>query len=167
MLAICLFFNLQSVATQLPAMSLRSPKWSLCAHMVITTITFIFPNDIFTAVHSVIRHGHYVKPCSVNEKVRYIILYLFINEITTFFMITNKRAKISSLNFLCIGIMGLWLHLYKRVFMTSLMRSQGRSDFEIDISPLIFELQRRSKAQNVRNIHGYIAVIFNFLYDIR
>ena len=30
-----------------------------------------------------------------------------INEITTFFMITKKRAKISSLNFLCIGIMKL------------------------------------------------------------
>ena len=36
-------------------------------------------------------------------------LYSFINEITTFFMITYKRAKISSLNFLCIGIMSLWL----------------------------------------------------------
>ena len=33
--------------------------------------------------------------------------YSFINQITTFFMITKKRAKISSLNFLCIGIMRL------------------------------------------------------------
>ena len=32
-------------------------------------------------------------------------LYYFIYEITTFFMITKQRAKISSLNFLCICIM--------------------------------------------------------------
>ena len=50
-------------------------------------------------------------------------LYSFINEITTIFMITKKRAKISSLNFLCIGIMSLWLQLYKYIFITSLMTS--------------------------------------------
>ena len=50
-------------------------------------------------------------------------LYSFVNEITTFFMITKKRAKISSLNFPCIGIMILCLQLYKYVFMTSLMTS--------------------------------------------
>ena len=52
-------------------------------------------------------------------------LFSFINEITTFFMITKKRAKISSLNFLCIGIMRIWLHLCKYIFMTSLMTSPG------------------------------------------
>ena len=52
-------------------------------------------------------------------------LYSFINEITTFFMITKKIAKISSLNFLCICIMSLLLQLYKYVFMTSLMTSPG------------------------------------------
>ena len=52
-------------------------------------------------------------------------LYSFRNEITTFFMITKKRAKISSLNFLCIGIMSLWLQLYRYIFMTSLMTSPG------------------------------------------
>ena len=51
-------------------------------------------------------------------------LYSFINEIT-FFMMTKKRAKIASLNFLCIGIMRLWLQLYKYVFMTSLVTSPG------------------------------------------
>ena len=51
-------------------------------------------------------------------------LYSFINEITTFF-ITKQRAKISSLNFLCICIMGLWLQLCKYIFMTSLMTSPG------------------------------------------
>ena len=34
-------------------------------------------------------------------------------------------------------------------------RSQNRSNFEIDISPPIFQLERRSKAQNVGNAHGY------------
>ena len=53
------------------------------------------------------------------------LLYSFINEITTFFMITKQRAKISSSNFLCICIMRLWLQLYKCIFMTSLMTSPG------------------------------------------
>ena len=52
-------------------------------------------------------------------------LYSFINEITAFFMITKKRAKISSLSVLCIGIMRLWLQLYKYIFMTSLITSPG------------------------------------------
>ena len=52
-------------------------------------------------------------------------LYSFINEITTFFMITKIRAKISSLNFLCIDIMRLWLQSYKYIFMTYLMTSPG------------------------------------------
>ena len=52
-------------------------------------------------------------------------LYSFIYEIATFFMITKKRAKIASLNFLCICIMRLWLQLYKCIFMTSLMTSPG------------------------------------------
>ena len=53
-------------------------------------------------------------------------LYSFINEIT-FFMITKKQAQISSLNFLCMGIIRLWLHLYTNIFiiMTSLMTSPG------------------------------------------
>ena len=50
-------------------------------------------------------------------------LYSFIYEITTFFMITTQRAKISSLNFLCICIIRLWLQLYEYKFMTSCMTS--------------------------------------------
>ena len=46
-------------------------------------------------------------------------------------------------------------------------RSQSRSNFEIDISPSIFELERRSKAQNVGNAHGYLSGIFNSRYDFR
>ena len=52
-------------------------------------------------------------------------LYSFINEIITFFMISKQRAKISSLNFLCICIIRLWLQLYEYIFMTSLMTSPG------------------------------------------
>ena len=52
-------------------------------------------------------------------------LYSFINEIITFFMITKQRAKISSLNFLCICIIRLWLQSYEYIFMTSLMTSPG------------------------------------------
>ena len=58
-------------------------------------------------------------------------LYSFINEIRTFFMITKKRAKYSSLKFLCIGIMTLWLQLYKYIFMTSLMTSQDHKVSQI------------------------------------
>ena len=46
-------------------------------------------------------------------------------------------------------------------------RSQNRSNFEIDISPSIFELERRSKAQNVGNAHGYLSGILNFRYNFR
>ena len=46
-------------------------------------------------------------------------------------------------------------------------RSQSRSNFEIYISPSIFELERRSKAQNVGNANSYLSGIFNFRYNIR
>ena len=46
-------------------------------------------------------------------------------------------------------------------------RSQSRSKFEIQISPLIFELERRSKAQNVGNANGHLSGIFNFRYHFR
>ena len=46
-------------------------------------------------------------------------------------------------------------------------RSQNMSNFEIDISPSIFELQRGSKAQTVVNAHGYLSGIFSFRYSFR
>ena len=150
-------------------------------------------------------------------------LYSFINAITTLFVITEKRAKISSLNFLCVGVMRLWLHdddviadvtglpqsrpsifLYKcnnntirdtwktskdiiiklpvrrcHEIMTTFIlihfhdiihdvtRSQSRSNFEIDISPSIFQLERQSKVQNVGNANGYLSGIFIFRYNFR
>ena len=45
--------------------------------------------------------------------------------------------------------------------------SQSRSNFESDISPSIFELERRSKAQNVANAHGYLSGAFSFRYNFR
>ena len=47
------------------------------------------------------------------------------------------------------------------------MRSKSRSNFEIAISLLIFELECRSKAQNVENWTGYLVVILNFRLDFR
>ena len=35
--------------------------------------------------------------------------------------------------------------------------SQSRSNFEIATSPSILQLERRSKAQNIGNTHGYLA----------
>ena len=163
-------------------------------------------------------------------------LHSLINRIITFFMITKHRANISSLNFLCICIIRLWLQLYEYIFMTSLMTSPGhkigRGDnvFTLcvclfvtlclyrDVCPddltmkdwchtnnilqvhclgcLVvqvmfhalmtssmtspghkvcqilkviylrqFELERRSKAQNVENAHGYVSGLFNFRYN--
>ena len=40
-------------------------------------------------------------------------------------------------------------------------RSQNRSNFDIDISPSICELEHRSKAQNVANAHGYLSGIIS------
>ena len=44
-------------------------------------------------------------------------------------------------------------------------RSQSRSNFESNISPSKFELERRSKAQDVGNANGYLFGIFNFRYN--
>ena len=46
-------------------------------------------------------------------------------------------------------------------------RTQSRSNFEIDISRSMIELERRLKAQNAGNAPGYNSGIFNFRYDFR
>ena len=95
-------------------------------------------------------------------------LYSFINEITTFFMITKRTSKDI--------IIKLPVHRYHEIMTTIIQiyihdviddvtRSQNRSNFEIDISPSIFELDRRSKAQNVGNAHGHLSRILNFRYS--
>ena len=47
------------------------------------------------------------------------------------------------------------------------MRSNSMSDFEIAITPLIFELDRRSTAQNVENLTSYRFIKLNFRLDFR
>ena len=47
------------------------------------------------------------------------------------------------------------------------IRSQNKSNFEIDISPSIYELERRSNVQNIGNANGYDSGKFNFRYDFR
>ena len=42
------------------------------------------------------------------------------------------------------------------------IRSKSRSNFEIVITSLIFELERRSKAQNVGHALGFFDDAFNF-----
>ena len=46
-------------------------------------------------------------------------------------------------------------------------RLQSRSNFEIHISPSIFEPEHRSKAQNIGNANGYLSGIFNFQYNFQ
>ena len=46
-------------------------------------------------------------------------------------------------------------------------RLQSRSNFEIDISKSIFELERRAKAPNVGNVQGYLFGIFHFRYNFQ
>ena len=41
------------------------------------------------------------------------------------------------------------------------------SNFEIAITPLIFELERQTKSQNVGNGMAYLAVGLSFRYNIR
>ena len=48
----------------------------------------------------------------------------------------------------------VWIHIHDVI--DDVTRSQSRSNFEIDISASMFELERRSKAQNVGNTHGYL-----------
>ena len=50
--------------------------------------------------------------------------------------------------------------------MTSLLTSQGDKVGQI-MKLTIFELERRSKAQNVGNANGYLSGMFNFWYNIR
>ena len=75
-------------------------------------------------------------------------------------------------------IIKLPVHVYYEIMTTVILiyihdviddvtRSQNRSNFGIYISSSIFELLRRSNAQNVGNAHSYISGIFNFRYNFR
>ena len=67
----------------------------------------------------------------------------------------------------CWGCLVVQVMLHTHDVIDDVTRSQSRSNFEIDVSPSIFELQCRSKAQNVGNAHGYLSGIFNFRYNFR
>ena len=47
------------------------------------------------------------------------------------------------------------------------MSSKSRSNFEIATIPLIFELERRTKSQNVGNGMAYLSVGPHFRYNFR
>ena len=64
-------------------------------------------------------------------------------------------------------IMTTIIQIYIHNVIGDVTRSQSMSNFEIYISPSIFELERRSKAQNVGNAHGYPSGISNFRYNFR
>ena len=59
----------------------------------------------------------------------------------------------------------IWIHIHDVI--DDVTRSQSKSNFVMDRSPSIFELQRRSNAQNVGNAHGYLSGIFSFRYNLR
>ena len=47
------------------------------------------------------------------------------------------------------------------------MKSKSIANIEIAITPLIFELERRTKSQNVENGMAYLALRLNFRYSFR
>ena len=88
--------------------------------------------------------------------------------ITTCFMITKNRAKIPSLNFLCISIMRLWLHLDKDIFMTSLMTSPDHKVSQILKLISVHQYLRYSVDQKLKMSEILMAIffgVFNFRYN--
>ena len=63
--------------------------------------------------------------------------------------------------------MTIFIYIHIHGVIDAVTRSQSRSNFEIDISPSIIKLERRSKAQNIGNANGYLSGIFNFRYNFR
>ena len=92
-------------------------------------------------------------------------LYSFINETTLFFVTIKKLAKISSLNFLCMGIMQLWLHWYKCVFMTSLMTSPGQRVGQILNWYVSVNIWARASIKISKCTKSFLSGIFNFRYN--
>ena len=91
--------------------------------------------------------------------LKVIPLYSFINEITTFFMITKQRAKISPSNFLCICIMRLWLQLFKCIFMTSLITSPGHKVGQILKLIYLYEYLNYSVDQKLKMSEMLMAIL--------
>ena len=96
-----------------------------------------------------------------------IFFYKWNNNI---FHDNKKRAKKSLWNLICISTMRLWLHLYKYIFMTSLMTSPDHK--RCQILKLIFLRQYLSYSvdQKLKMSEMLMAIffgIFNFRYNFR
>ena len=63
--------------------------------------------------------------------------------------------------------MTTFVYIHINDVINDVTRSQSRSNFEIDISPSIFGLDRWSKVQNVGNANGYLFGMFNFRYNFQ
>ena len=59
-------------------------------------------------------------------------------------------------------IMTIYVYMHIHDVIDDVTMPQSRSNFELYISPWIFELERRSKNQNVGNTYGYLSGIFSF-----
>ena len=92
-------------------------------------------------------------------------LYSCLNEIVTFSVIHVASCNRSSLNLvhICsrVSHIGLQMLLVKGQ-MTTWRNKKSRSNFEIVITLSIFELERRTKAENVGDSMAYIGIILNF-----
>ena len=87
--------------------------------------------------------------------VKVCLLYSCLNEIVTFSAIQVTVFYQSSPNLVHICSLPQHRNLFHR------------SKVEIAITPLIFELERRTKSQNVGNDMAYFGVRLNFRYNAR
>ena len=120
-------------------------------HLVIYTIfitrdseVIMFSPCVFVCLCVSVYVCHHVCPDDLTTKDRYHM---------------NNILQVYCLGCLVVQVM---FHAFMASFTTSQGHKVGQI-FEIDISPSIFELERRSKAQNVENANG----IFSFRYNFR
>ena len=121
-----------------------------------------------------------LRPCHVVRPLQFILIITRVSEVIMFRHVCLSRCLSGRFSY-----EGLVPH--KQYFAGTLLgmsscasyvsrtydviddvtRSQSKSNFEIDISPSIFELERRSKAQNAGTVNDYLSCIFNFQYKFR
>ena len=97
-------------------------------------------------------------------------LYSCLNEIVTFSVIHVASCNRSSLNLvhICSRIRHIGLQMLSvKGQMTTSRNKKSRSNFEIVITLSIFELERRTKSENVGDSMAYIGIILNFQYMFR
>ena len=102
--------------------------------------------------------------------LKVVSLYSFMNEKITFFMITEDITEdiIFKLNALMYHwIVNRPLQTIVDCFIDDVIGSQNRSKLWAPIALSIFELEHRSKTQNVTNAHGYLCGVFKFRYHFR